>query len=79
MATKRHLVFETGKNSRDEHWYYLEVKEDGTAYLVHEWDSVGYLGDRISDGTEEWPLSSAQGKTGYHAAVEKARELGLQN
>ncbi len=67
----RYKIGETGKNGRDESWYFVEYEpEKGKAYWVHEWSNLSYS-LKTDAGQKRVPLEDAAKERFYDEALLK--------
>jgi hypothetical protein len=70
----RYQIGETGKNGRNESWYFVEYEaETGTAFWVHKWNNLSHS-LQMDEGEERLPLEEASKKHFYDEALKQLQE-----
>lgn len=70
----RYKIGETGKNGRNESWYFVEYEpETGSAFWVHEWSNLSYS-LQTDEGEKRVPLEEASKLSFYDVAILKMQE-----
>ncbi|WP_434134408.1 hypothetical protein JQR88_11105 [Pseudomonas luteola] len=70
----RKLIAETGKNARNEDWYYIEYDEKTSqVFYVHAWNHMDSKLN-VSDGEQRTLLCEAGDKAYYADAIEALKK-----
>ena len=70
----RYQIGQTGLNSRNESWFYVEYEpETGEAFWVHKWHNLSYS-LQTDEGEERVSLEEASKKRFYDEALVKLQE-----